>query len=94
MPMTATADNLIRKQIMLSPSNIEKLKKLSKDRGTSAAEIVRQSIDSFDPDSMDIEEEELRKLVAERLKEAITETAKTRKRLNKVIKTLEKKGRK
>jgi hypothetical protein len=43
---------------------------------------------------MGIEEEELRKLVAERLKEAITETAKTRKRLNKVIKTLEKKGHK
>jgi hypothetical protein len=90
--MSATAENLIRKQIMLSPSNIEKLERLSKDRGTSAAEIVRQSIDSFDPDFMDIEEVELRKLVSERLKEAIKETAKTRKRLNKVINTMEKKG--
>jgi hypothetical protein len=41
---------------------------------------------------MDIEEVELRKLVSERLKEAIKETAKTRKRLNKVINTMEKKG--
>jgi predicted component of type VI protein secretion system len=91
--MPTTAENLIRKQIMLSPSNIKKLEKLSKDQGTSAAEIVRQSIDSFDPDAVDIEEDELKNLVAERLKEAIAETAKTRKRLNKVIKTLEKKGR-
>jgi predicted DNA-binding protein len=91
--MSATAENLIRKQIMLSPSNIKKLAKLSKDQGTSVAEIVRKSIESYDPDTQDIEEAELKKLVAERLKEAITETAQTRKRLNKVIKTLEKKGR-
>jgi predicted DNA-binding protein len=92
--MSATAENLIRKQIMLSPSNIKKLAKLSKDQGTSVAEIVRQSIESYDPDTQDIEETELKKLVAERLKEAITETAKTRKRLNKVINALEKKGHK
>jgi predicted DNA-binding protein len=92
--MSATTENLIRKQIMLSPSNIKKLEKLSKDQGTSAAEIVRQSIESYDPDTKDIEEAELQKLVAERLKEAIAETAKTRKRLNKVINTLDKKGRK
>ncbi|MCG7984643.1 hypothetical protein A3194_12820 [Candidatus Thiodiazotropha endoloripes] len=92
--MSATAENLIRKQIMLSPSNIKKLAKLSKDQGTSVAEIVRQSIESYDPDTQDIEEAELKKLVAERLKEAITETANTRKRLNKVINALDKKGHK
>ncbi|MCU7845635.1 MAG: hypothetical protein KZQ93_17530 [Candidatus Thiodiazotropha sp. (ex Monitilora ramsayi)] len=90
--MAASAENLIRKQIMLSADNIEKLDQLSKDRGTSAAEIVRLSIDSYDPDSMDIEESELLELVTERLQEAIKETAKTRKRLNKALKALELKG--
>ncbi|MCU7945662.1 MAG: hypothetical protein KZQ72_03295, partial [Candidatus Thiodiazotropha sp. (ex Cardiolucina cf. quadrata)] len=92
--MSATAENLIRKQIMLSADNIEKLDQLSKVRGTSAAEIVRLSIDSYDPDSNDIEESELMELVSERLQEAIHETAKTRKRLNKALKTLELKGTK
>ncbi|MCU7929377.1 MAG: hypothetical protein KZQ90_01135 [Candidatus Thiodiazotropha sp. (ex Codakia rugifera)] len=90
--MAATAENLIRKQIMLSADNIEKLDQLSKIRGTSAAEIVRLSIDSYDPDSNDIDESELMELVSERLQEAIHETAKTRKRLNKALKTLELKG--
>ncbi|MCU7890787.1 MAG: hypothetical protein KZQ78_03880 [Candidatus Thiodiazotropha sp. (ex Ustalcina ferruginea)] len=90
--MSATAENLIRKQIMLSADNIEKLDQLSKVRGTSAAEIVRLSIDSYDPDSNDIEESELMELVSERLQEAIHETAKTRKRLNKALKTLKLKG--
>ncbi|MCU7928409.1 MAG: hypothetical protein KZQ97_18485 [Candidatus Thiodiazotropha sp. (ex Dulcina madagascariensis)] len=87
--MSATAENLIRKQIMLSVGNIEKLEQLSKDRGTSAAEIVRLSIDSYNPESVDIEETELMELVAQRLKEAIRETAKTRNRLNKALKSLE-----
>ncbi|MCP3663467.1 MAG: hypothetical protein GY696_13415 [Gammaproteobacteria bacterium] len=90
--MTATAENLIRKQIMLSPKNIEKLDQLSKGRGTSAAEIVRLSIDSYSPDSMDIEESELLELVSEKLQEAIQETSKTRRRLNKALRTLESKG--
>ncbi|MCU7918547.1 MAG: hypothetical protein KZQ95_09345 [Candidatus Thiodiazotropha sp. (ex Epidulcina cf. delphinae)] len=87
--MSATAGNLIRKQIMLSVGNIEKLEQLSKDRGTSAAEIVRLSIDSYNPESVDIEETELMELVTQRLKEAIRETAKTRNRLNKALKSLE-----
>ncbi|MET0069576.1 MAG: hypothetical protein ABW096_06010 [Candidatus Thiodiazotropha sp.] len=87
----ATAENLVRKQIMLSTENIEKLDKLSKQRGTSAAEIVRLSIDSYDPDALQIEENELLELVHERLKEAIRETASTRRRLNKAIKRLESK---
>lgn len=92
--MSVTAENLIRKQVMLSTENIEKLDQLSKVRGTSAAEIVRQSIDSYDPDSNDVEESELMELVSERLQEAIQDTAKTRRRLNKALKALELKGAK
>ncbi|MCP4413746.1 MAG: hypothetical protein GY808_14395 [Gammaproteobacteria bacterium] len=87
--MTATAEKLVRKQIMLSPNNIEKLEQISNVRGTSAAEIVRLSIDSYNPDSMDIEESELMGLVCEKLKDAIQETSKTRRRLNKTLKRLE-----
>lgn len=88
----ATAENLVRKQIMLSSDNIEKLDKLSKQQGTSAAEIVRLSIESYDPETADIEENELLDLVSERLKEAIKETAGTRRRLNKALKKLESQG--
>ncbi len=87
--MTATAEKLVRKQIMLSPNNIEKLEQISNVRGTSAAEIVRLSIDSYNPDSMDIEESELMGLVCEKLKDVIQETSKTRRRLNKTLKRLE-----
>ncbi len=92
--MSTTADKLIRKQVMLSTENIKKLDQLSKVRGTSAAEIVRQSIDSYDPDSNDFKETELMELVAEKLQEAIRDTAKTRRRLNKALKALELKGTK
>jgi predicted DNA-binding protein len=85
----ATAENLVRKQIMLSADNIEKLDKLSKKQGTSAAEIVRLSIDSYDPEKADIDDNELLELVSERLKEAIKETASTRRRLNKALKKIE-----
>jgi predicted DNA-binding protein len=91
-PMSASAENLIRKQVMLSKDNIEKLDKLSKKRGTSAAEIVRLSIDSYNPDSSDFDDSELIEIVSEKLQEAIKDTANTRKRLNKALKALELKG--
>ncbi len=61
-------------------------------RGTSTAEIVRLSIDSYNPDSIDIEESALLELVSVILKDAIQETSKTRIRLNKTLKALELKG--
>ena len=84
--------NLVRKQLMLSNSNIEKLERIAKEQELSVASVVRTAIDSFNPDSVDIEGSELMELVSVRLKEAIADTAQTRKRLDKTLKKLEKRS--
>ncbi len=53
--------------------------------------MVRTAIDSFDPDSIDLDTSELMELVSTRLKEAIADTASTRKRLDKTLTEIEKK---
>ena len=86
---TAHQTNLIRKQYLISDKNAQKLENLAKAKGTSAAEIVRQAIDAFDPDSLDAaDESELMELASLRLKEAIEDTQTTRKRLNKTLSKL------
>lgn len=84
-------NNLVRKQVMLSQSNIEKLDRLAKLQNSSAAEVVRKAIDFYDPENLDMETTELMELVSERLKEAIEDTEKTRKRLDKTLNKLESK---
>ena len=86
---SAQAKNLVRKQIMLSSANINKLEKIAKANNSSVAEIVRTAVESYDPDADDINMAELQEIVSTRLKEAIEDTAKTRKRLNKTLKALE-----
>ncbi len=49
-------------------------------------------IDSFNPDDTDLETSELMELVSSRLKEAIEDTANTRKRLDKTLTSLEQRG--
>ena len=68
---------LIRKQYLITPSQIDKVGRLATERGASSAEIVRLAIDAYDP----LAEEtmagpELMELVSSRLKEAITLTRK------------------
>ncbi len=89
---TVQNKNLVRKQLMLSNSNIEKLERIAKEQELSVASVVRTAIDSFNPDSVDIEGSELMELVSVRLKEAIADTAQTRKRLDKTLKKLEKRS--
>lgn len=86
---SAQAKNLVRKQIMLSNANINKLEKIAKANNSSVAEIVRTAVESYDPDADDINMAELQEIVSIRLKEAIEDTAKTRKHLNKTLKALE-----
>ena len=72
---TTRAEKLIRKQFLISPSQIEKLNRLARDEGTSVAQMVRQAIDTYNPDTAAISEldsSELMELASERLKEAIT----------------------
>ena len=84
---TAQTSNLIRKQFLISNSQIKKLDRIARDKGFSSAEIVRQAIEAYDPD-VEMDTPELLELVAERVKEAIADTVKTRKRLNETLKNM------
>jgi len=83
------AENLVRKQFLIAPRQVEKVQLIAKNKKTSAAEVVRMAIDAFNPDlQTEIEETELFELVSARVKEAIAETQATRKRLTKTLASL------
>ncbi|GBE07653.1 hypothetical protein BMS3Abin11_00762 [bacterium BMS3Abin11] len=42
-------EHLIRKQYLVSKSNVRKLEKFASKQGKSAAQIVREAIDAYDP---------------------------------------------
>lgn len=84
------AENLVRKQYLIAPSQIEKLQNLAKQQNTSAAAVVRMAIDAYNPDiPAEMDESELFELVSARVKDAIADTKATRKRLNKTLAALE-----
>jgi len=88
---TTQAEKLVRKQFLISPSQIKKLNRLAQDEGTSVAEMVRVAIDSYNPDTAavaDLDAPELIELVSERLKEAITSTRKANRTIDKTLKKL------
>ena len=88
---TTQAEKLVRKQFLISPSQIKKLNRLARDEGTSVAEMVRVAIDSYNPDKAavaDLDAPELIELVSERLKEAITSTKKANRAIDKTLKKL------
>ena len=79
----------VRKQFLISQEQVEKLSQLAEEKKVSAAEIVRNAITAYNPDfSADIEESELLDLVCARVKEAVAETRKTRKHLEKTLKRI------
>ena len=91
METTPRAEKLVRKQFLISPSQIEKLNRLARDEGTSVAQMVRQAIDTYNPDMAaisDIDASELMELASERLKEAITSTQKANRAVTKTLKKL------
>ena len=82
--------NLIRKQYLMSDENISKVDRLAKKKGTSSAQIVRLAVEAYDPErnTAEIDDSELMELVASRLKEAISDTRKTRRKLDNTLKKL------
>ena len=83
------AEKLVRKQFLITPTQAKKIESIAKRQKTSAAEMVRKAIDAFNPDALaDMAETELLELVRVRVKEAITDTRKTRERLAASLKTL------
>ncbi len=84
-----TAENLVRKQYLITPRQITKLNNLAKQQKTSAAEVVRMAIDAFNPDvPQELKESELFELVSSRVKEAIEDTKATRERLQETLSAL------
>lgn len=76
------AQKMVRKQYFIYPSQAEKLRLLAEQQNISAAEVVRQAIDAFDPQAVNaMREPELLALAHARIKEAIEETIATRRRV-------------
>ena len=93
METSPRAKKLVRKQFLISPSQVEKLNRLAKDEGTSVAEMVRIAIDTYNPDTAaiaDLNASELMELVSQRLKEAITSTQKANQVVSNTLKKLSK----
>lgn len=88
------AEKLVRKQFLIHPRQLEKLKSLAKREKLSQADLVRRAIDAYDPDNQfsNLEGSELIDLALLKVKEALTDTQKTRKALNAALETADKRG--
>jgi hypothetical protein len=85
----SVSEKMIRKQFLISPSTAKKLQRIAAKRGTSASEIVRQAIDSFDAQGASaMDSSELAELVSTRLKEAIRDTRRANRLMKKTVRTL------
>ena len=86
---------LVRKQFLVSEAQVGKLERLARSHGTSAAEIVRQAIDAYEPsDAKEMEAPELMALVKERLGEAIESTRQANRRVAEALSRLDEGGEK
>ncbi len=87
---TATHEKLVRKQYLVSERQIEKLKLIASREDKSAAEVVRQAIDAYDPDAVDeLDTPEFMALVSARLKEAVKSTRAARRKVEQTLKALD-----
>lgn len=85
----ATSEKMVRKQFLVPPSTVRRLEQLAAKRGTSASEIVRQAINSFDVnDAEAMEASDLMELVSERLKEAIKSTRRAQRVVSRSLRDL------
>ena len=82
-------EKMIRKQFLIPPSTARRLERIAAERGTSASEIVRRAIDSFDAEEAEaMDSPELMDLVSARLKEAIKSTRKANRIVNRSLERL------
>ena len=87
--MAASSEKMVRKQFLIPPSTVERLERLAAERGTSASEIVRQAIRSYDSaDAEAIGSSELMELISARLKEAIKSTRHAQRTVSKTLEVL------
>jgi len=86
-------DNLVRKQFFISHENIVKLEKLTKElKESSAAKIVRDAIDAYNPgeNQIDFEQRALLELAHSKVKEAIRATEKANKKMDDCLQNIPK----
>ncbi len=84
--MAEAAEKMVRKQFLVPPSMVARLEAIAAQRGTSASEIVRQAIESFDASGAEaMESAELMELVSMRLREAIKSTRRAHRKVSKTL---------
>lgn len=87
--MTTASGKMVRKQFLVSQSTARRLERLAAARGTSASEVVRQAIDSFDLSTADaIGSDEMMELVSLRLKDAIKSTRRAHRTVSRTLRQL------
>lgn len=92
--MAESSEKMIRKQFLVPPSTVKRLEQLAAKRGTSASEIVRQAIKSYDiKDAEAMESTDLMELVSVRLKEAIKSTRHAERTVSRSLRVLSSAGR-
>ena len=90
MPAKESRGNLVRKQYLVSPSQVSKLEEVARKNGTSVAQVVRLAIDAYDPHGAEtMASGDLMELVSTRLKESIKATKKASNRVSNALKQLE-----
>ncbi len=89
--MQTQSETLVRKQFFISPAQVKKLESLSSTlKGRSAAQIVRDAIDAYDPDGELTlsQEQELLAIAHAKVKEAISRTEQTIEKVDVCLKNL------
>ena len=87
--MAGATEKMVRKQFLVPPSMAARLERIAAERGTSASEIVRQAIESFDATGAQaMEPADLMELVSARLKDAIRSTRRAHRKVAKAIETI------
>jgi len=95
MSVLRQTEKLVRKQFLISPSQMKKLERIARDEGRSVAEIVRAAIDNYNPaiaPFADLDAQELMDLVSTRLKEVIISTQKANRNIDLDLKKLSKRN--
>ena len=87
-PMAGLSEKMVRKQFLMSPTTVKRLQRIVAERGTSASEIVRLAVDSFDVNAAEaMGSPELMELVSTRLNEAIESTRHAHRTVSRTLKS-------
>lgn len=87
--MAEAAEKRVRRQFLVPPTMAARLERIAAERGTSASEIVRQAIESYDATGAQATDPaDLMELVSARLKDAIRSTRRARRKVAEALETV------